>query len=230
MNIFLASIDKNVATLDPEESWHCSRVLRKKTGDTLRLIDGKGNFYEGRLDVVADKQCVASVTQGPLAQEKRDYRIHLAIAPTKQMDRIEWLVEKAVEIGLDEISFVICEHSERTTVRTDRITKIVLSAVKQSLQASLPIINEATTFKAFISAAGAGQKFIAWCGEGEKKELRDQKFAGNSSVVMIGPEGDFTEEEITAATAKGFIHLSLGANRLRTETAGLAVVQAAALL
>ena len=230
MNIFLAAVENNRAVLNPEESWHCAKVLRKKTGDVIRLIDGKGSFYEARLDAVSDKQCVAMVTQGPVAQEKRDYRLHLAIAPTKQMDRMEWMGEKAVEIGLDEISFVICEHSERTAIKTDRISKIALSAVKQSLQARIPQINEAVKFREFIAAAGGSQKFIAWCGEGKKAELRDQRFAGKSNVVMIGPEGDFTPDEIHVASGMGFIHLSLGTNRLRTETAGLAVVQAASLL
>ena len=230
MNIFLARISGNKAVLDPEESWHCSRVLRKRAGEQVRLIDGLGNFYDARLDLISDKACEAAVIKGPTLSEQRGYRLHLAIAPTKQIDRIEWLVEKAVEIGVDEISFVICERSERTAIKTDRIEKIVLSAVKQSLQAFIPKVNEAVKLKDFINNAGEEYRYIAWCGEGEKQDIRDTKFQGRKSVVLIGPEGDFSPAEVDAAHAKGFINLSLGINRLRTETAGLAVVHAASLL
>jgi 16S rRNA (uracil1498-N3)-methyltransferase len=230
VNIFLAKITGNKAILDPEESWHCSRVLRKRSGDELRLIDGMGSYYDARLDIVSDKACEATILTGPTPAHKRDYRIHLAIAPTKQIDRIEWLVEKAVEIGLDEISFVICEHSERTTIKTDRIEKIVLSAVKQSLQASIPRVNGAQKFTDFIRDVNSQNKYIAWCGDGEKKELRDIIFSGKNSLVLIGPEGDFSQSEADMAHQKGFITLSLGINRLRTETAGLAVVHAASIL
>jgi 16S rRNA (uracil1498-N3)-methyltransferase len=230
VNIFLAKISGKRAILDPEESWHCSRVLRKRSGDEIKLIDGTGNFYDGRLEIVSDKACEATVLSGPTPSPQRNYRIHLAIAPTKQMDRIEWLVEKAVEIGVDEISFIICEHSERTTIKTDRIEKIVLSAVKQSLQALLPKVNAGQKFVDFIGNVAEPHKYIAWCGEDEKKEIRDLTFRGRSTLVLIGPEGDFSQQEVNMAHQKGFINLSLGINRLRTETAGLAVVHAASIL
>ncbi len=230
MNIFLATIEGDKAILNEEESWHCTRVLRKRAGEQLPLIDGKGNFYEARLDLVTDKRCEATILKGPVAEVERNYHIHLAIAPTKQMDRIEWLVEKAVEVGVDVISFVICEHSERTAIKTDRVKKIVLSAVKQSLQATVPSIREAVPLTEFIALAHADQKFIAWCGKGKKTEISELKFNKRSTIVLIGPEGDFSEKEIGQAHNKGFKNLSLGVHRLRTETAGLMVVNAAALL
>ena len=158
MNIFIASITDTLATLTSEESWHCTKVLRKKTGDKIHLIDGKGNFYEGVLEQVSEKKCTASVTNGPRAQAKRNYYLHLAIAPTKQIDRIEWMIEKAVEIGCDEISFIACKNSERTNIKTDRIVKIVESAVKQSLQAFIPKVNELLSFKEFIAKTQAGRR------------------------------------------------------------------------
>ena len=151
MNIFIASVEKKLASLTSEESWHCAKVLRKKTGDKIQLIDGIGNFYEGVLEIVSDKKCTANLTSGPILQEKRNYYLHLAIAPTKQIDRIEWMIEKAVEIGIDEISFISCKNSERTVIKIDRIIKIVESAVKQSLQAYLPKINDLTSFKEIIN-------------------------------------------------------------------------------
>lgn len=230
MNVFLATIQGNRALLDEEESWHCTRVLRSRAGEMLRLIDGQGNFYEAKLELVSDKRCEAVVTGGPFPQQKRDYRFHLAIAPTKQMDRMEWMLEKAVEIGIDEVSFVICERSERTVLKTDRLKKIAVSAVKQSLQAAVPVVNEVVKFREFVKTAAAGQKLIAWCGEGEKQEVRSLQFNGKTTLALVGPEGDFTGAEVAAALSAGFLPLTLGQNRLRTETAGLTLVQAASLL
>jgi 16S rRNA (uracil1498-N3)-methyltransferase len=230
LNIFIASIENKTGILTPEESWHCSKVLRKKAGDKIHLIDGKGNFYDGILEFVSERQCKATITTGPVIQPKRNYYLHLAIAPTKQIDRIEWMIEKAVEIGIDEISFIICKNSERTTIKTDRIMKIVESAVKQSLQAFIPKVNEAVVFKNCIIGSTAVQKLIAHCFEMPKKEIRSVVFRNVSSLVLIGPEGDFTEEEVALSKQNNFEPVSLGTNRLRTETAGLYVCQAAALL
>lgn len=229
MNIFIATVTGSTGTLTPEESWHCAKVLRKKTGDRLHLIDGKGNFYEGDLELVSEKQCRVTITKGPVAQTKRNYYLHLAIAPTKQIDRIEWMIEKAVEIGIDEISFISCKNSERTVVKKERIYKIVESAVKQSLQALIPRINDLRSFKDVLKET-ADQKFIAHCYEEPKQEIRQIAFAGKSTFVMIGPEGDFTPEEAELAKQHHFVALSLGSTRLRTETAGLYVCQAASLL
>ena len=230
MNIFIASVEKKLATLTSEESWHCAKVLRKKTGDNIQLIDGIGNFYEGVLEIVSDKKCTANVTSGPILQDKRNYYLHLAIAPTKQIDRIEWMIEKAVEIGIDEISFISCKNSERTVIKIDRIIKIVESAVKQSLQAYLPKINDLTSFKEIINSRSADQKLIAHCYNEEKNDLKQTEFKNKSTLILIGPEGDFSMDEVDMALKNNFKAVSFGSNRLRTETAGLYVCQAASLL
>lgn len=230
MNIFIATVEQKLATLTSEESWHCAKVLRKKTGDKIQLIDGIGNFYEGVLEIVSDKKCTANLTSGPILQEKRNYYLHLAIAPTKQIDRIEWMIEKAVEIGIDEISFISCKNSERTVIKIDRIIKIVESAVKQSLQAYLPKINDLTLFKEIINSKEADQKLIAHCYNEEKNDLKQMEFKNKSTLVLIGPEGDFSIDEVDIALKNNFKAVSFGSNRLRTETAGLYVCQAASLL
>ena len=230
MNIFIAMIEGREAILTPEESWHCSRVLRHQAGEQIQVIDGMGNFYRGTLSLVSDKCCKASITAGPETQDKRNYSLHLAIAPTKQIDRIEWMVEKAVEMGLDEISFIQCKNSERTVLKIDRIQKIVESAVKQSLQARIPQINALQAYSAFIKERTESQKWIAYCGQVHKTSVKEVNFKNNTSLVLIGPEGDFTPEEVDLAMGQGFKVLSLGDNRLRTETAGLVVCQAASLL
>jgi 16S rRNA (uracil1498-N3)-methyltransferase len=229
VNIFIASIEKNLAVLTAEESWHCAKVLRKKNGEKIEIIDGKGNFYQGVLKLVSEKKCVADIISGPVAQKKRNYFLHLAIAPTKQMDRIEWMIEKAVEIGIDEISFIQCKNSERIVIKRERILKIVESAVKQSLQAYLLKVNELVSFKEILETK-ADLNFIAHCFNGDKQHIKQVSFAAKSSLVLIGPEGDFTQEEVTLAIQKGFAGLNLGENRLRTETAGLYVCQAASIL
>lgn len=229
MNIFIATINHTTGILNQEESWHCAKVLRKKPGDAIGLIDGKGHFYEGQLSSVSEKQCTATITSGPRAQAQRPYSLHLAIAPTKQIDRVEWMVEKAVEIGIDEISFMQCKNSERTAMKPERMIKIVESAVKQSLQSYIPKVNGLLPFKEVIAKA-ADQKLIAHCFEAEKTAIKAIDFRNKSSLILIGPEGDFTREEADLALAGGFTAITLGHNRLRSETAGLYVCQAAALL
>src|SRR4051812_47348185 len=147
MNIFIANISDSTALLRPDEAFHCAKVLRNKVGDKINVIDGKGNLYEAELISVSEKKCEAKITSTAKVQTARNYYLHLAIAPTKNMDRMEWMVEKAVEIGIDEISFIKCKNSERTVIKTDRIEKIVESAVKQSLQAFIPKVNELSDFK-----------------------------------------------------------------------------------
>lgn len=230
MNSFIATISGTIATLTPEESWHCAKVLRKRPGDAIAVIDGKGNFYKAQLSLVHEKKCEAKITEGPVEQTKRNYYFHLAIAPTKQIDRIEWMIEKAVEIGIDEISFIQCKNSERVVLKHDRILKIVESAVKQSLQAFIPKVNELVSFKDFISSGGAHQKFIAHCIDDSKLEFKTQSFTDKSTLILVGPEGDFTKEEVDAALKNNFVPVSLGETRLRTETAGLYAVQCAAIL
>ncbi|MEO6304793.1 MAG: 16S rRNA (uracil(1498)-N(3))-methyltransferase [Bacteroidia bacterium] len=230
MNIFIATIAGDIGNLTREESWHCAKVLRKKSGEKIQLIDGIGNFYEAILELVSEKKCIAKVISGPVLQPKRNYYLHLAIAPTKQIDRIEWMVEKAVEIGVDEISFINCHNSERTVVKTERINKIVESAVKQSLQAYLPKINELKNFKDILNLDVVDQKLIAHCSDTEKTDIKQIDFKNRSTLILIGPEGDFSKDEIASAITNKFKPVSFGNNRLRTETAGLYVCQAAALL
>lgn len=227
---FIAQIAGNKALLTAEESWHCAKVLRKRPGEAVHLIDGKGNFYEGELELVTDKQCTARVLQGPIPQAARAYYLHLAVAPTKQIDRMEWLIEKAVEIGVDEISFFHSRNSERTVVKMERVERIVESAVKQSLQARLPALNALRPLSALLDAGAEQQRFIAHCFDLPKVAIRSAGFTDKRTLVLIGPEGDFTRGEVEAAQEKGFAGLDLGVNRLRTETAGLFVCQAAALL
>lgn len=229
MNIFIASINTNFATLTPEESWHCSKVLRYKVNDAIDLIDGKGAFYKGVLVTVHEKKCIAEIVEGPIYQEKRNYYMHLAIAPTKQIDRIEWMIEKAVEIGVDEISFIKCKNSERVNIKIERMQKIIESAVKQSKQAYIPKVNDLIDFDKLLSKS-ADLKFIAHCGTGDKKTLKDFELKEKKIIVVIGPEGDFTDAEVAVAQTNGFLPLSLGNTRLRTETAGLYVVQAVLIL
>jgi 16S rRNA (uracil1498-N3)-methyltransferase len=229
MNIFIATIKDNTAILTPEESWHCYKVLRHKAGDNIFIIDGKGASYKGALVTAGEKQCIAQINEGPVYQEKRNYNLHLAIAPTKQIDRIEWMIEKAVEIGLDELSFIKCKNSERVNLKIDRIQKIIESAVKQSKQSFIPKVNELCDMKTVLKHT-ADIKLIAHCDDSIKTELKDLAFKNSSVMVMVGPEGDFTMDEVELAKSNGFKPLSLGKTRLRTETAGLYVVQALSIL
>ncbi len=229
MNIFVATIQNSKAFLTPEESWHCFKVLRKRSGEKIRMIDGIGNFYEGELEIVSEKLCTALIQNGPIVQSQRNYRLHLAIAPTKQIDRLEWMVEKVVEIGIDEISFIQCKNSERVQVKTERIKKIVESAVKQSLQAFIPRVNEMMAIKEILQMP-ADQKLIAHCFQTQRNTIKTLDFQEKSNLVLIGPEGDFSTEEVDLATDQGFTPISLGQNRLRSETAGLYVCQAVSIL
>lgn len=210
--------------LPEEEAGHCLRVLRLGVGDEVMLTDGKGFFYKAVITAAMGKRCqvkvVETIGQAPLWNG----HLHLAMAPTKNMDRIEWFAEKATEIGFDELSFVNCRFSERKVIKTERIEKIVVSAVKQSLKARKPLVNELTDFGKFIQQKFEGQKFIAHCYEGDKPLLKDVLIPGKDAVVLIGPEGDFSPEEVQKAEAAGFQAISLGKSRLRTETAALVAV------
>ncbi len=230
MAIFIAHIEQGKALLTPEESWHCAKVLRKKAGDEVELIDGHGAFYKGKLLTIHEKATVAEVTEGPIHSEQRHYTLHLAIAPTKNIDRIEWMLEKAVEIGVDEATFIKCKNSERVAIKHERMVKIAESAVKQSKQALIPKIHDLVKFDNVLKLP-ADMKLIAFCSdEFPKTSLKDLEFKGKSVLVLIGPEGDFSPEEINHAHENGFVPVSLGNTRLRTETAGLYVVQALSIL
>ena len=210
--------------LPEEEAGHCIRVLRMKEGDRIRLTDGKGAFYDAVISAVSGKRCMVHVENSERQAPLWSGHLHIAVAPTKLMDRNEWFVEKAVEIGVDEISFIKTDHSERDVIKMERIDKIAVSAMKQSQKATLPILNGMTSLRSFIERGFDGDKFIAHCEPGSKVLLQDAVVPGHNSLVLIGPEGDFSPEEIDMALKAGFKPISLGPSRLRTETAALVAV------
>lgn len=207
--------------LPEEEAQHCTRVLRLNIGDEITLTDGKGNFYQAEITAATNKRCQVAIKETRYQEPLWPCHLHIAMAPTKNMDRNEWFAEKATEIGFDELTFLNCRFSERKVIKTERISKILVSAIKQSLKARLPKLNEMTDFHTFIQQDFEGQKFIAHCYEGEKKQLKEALTPGEDALVLIGPEGDFSEEEVEKAIEHGFVPISLGKSRLRTETAAL---------
>ena len=207
--------------LPSEEAAHAVRVLRLQPGDEIALTDGKGCFYKAEISTANQKRCLVNILSKEAQPPLWKGHLHLAMAPTKNMDRIEWFAEKATEIGFDELSFLNCRFSERKVLKTERIEKILVSAMKQSLKARLPILNEMADFKKFVQQPFSGKKFIAHCHEGEKPLLQTQIVPGEDALVLIGPEGDFSEEEVRLAIENGFQPISLGRSRLRTETAAL---------
>lgn len=214
--------------LPTDEAIHAIRVLRLKIGDDIFLIDGKGTFYEAVVTLANSKHCLYKITQTLVQNKTWKGHIHLAIAPTKDISRIEWLVEKATEIGFDEISFLNCQFSERKNLRIDRIERIVISAMKQSRKAWKPIVNNMLSFEDFMQKEVTGQKFICHCyNEIEKTDFFSNiKNSGlfEDITVLIGPEGDFSINEVHQALQQQYKSTTLGNSRLRTETAGLAAV------
>lgn len=210
----------------PGESAHCVKVLRLKEGDEIRLADGKGNFYDARISRADFRQCDVEILE-VLPQASDSIGLHLAIAPTKNADRMEWLAEKLTELGLDSLSFVCSSHSERKQLKTDRISKIAVAAMKQSERSLLPEIRDMVDFKELLSRDFEGQKFIAHCWpEEEKPFIKEVYRPGRPVLILIGPEGDFSREEVAMAKSLGFKPISLGAIRLRTETAAFFVATA----
>ena len=216
--------------LPQEEAGHCIRVLRMKEGDRICLTDGKGCFYDAVISAVSGKRCMVHIENAKEQAPLWNGRIHIAVAPTKLMERNEWFVEKAVEIGVDEITFLKTDHSEREVIKPERIEKIAVSAMKQSQKATLPVLNGMTTLRDLIERGFDGDKFIAHCEPGSKVLLQDAVVPGHDSLVLIGPEGDFSEEEVALALSHGFTSISLGPSRLRTETAALVAVHTINLL
>lgn len=210
--------------LPEEEASHAVRVLRMTEGDEMVLMDGRGTFYRAQVSAASSKRCMFTVLEEMPQERQWTGHLHLAMAPTKNMDRTEWLAEKATEIGFDELSFLNCRWSERKVIKTDRIQKILVSAMKQSHKPELPVLNEMMDFKKFVQQPFAGQKFIAHCHKDNLPELRAKIQRDTDVLVLIGPEGDFSEEEVALAEANGFVSISLGKSRLRTETAALVAV------
>jgi 16S rRNA (uracil1498-N3)-methyltransferase len=214
--------------LPSDEAMHALRVLRMKIGDELLLMDGQGNYYRAEVTLAHTKHCFYEVKE-QMPQERQWLRhIHLAIAPTKMMDRIEWMMEKVTEVGLDEVSFLNCQFSERRLVKTTRLDKIMVSAMKQSHKAWKPAINEIASFKSFVQQPREGRKYIAHCYEEIPRSYLFEELQKPSdsedATVMIGPEGDFSVDEVKLAMEAGWQSVHLGKSRLRTETAGLSAV------
>ena len=237
---FSKDIDGSICRLDQDESGHCVKVLRHRSGDEISVIDGCGTLYRCRITVDSPKGVEAMVLSSEEGWGGHPYRLHLAVCPTKNNDRYEWFAEKACEIGFDELSPVIGEHSERRVLKTARVEKVLISAAKQSLKAVVPVVNEPVSVKEFIAAqddrgevqASDTLRLIAYCFEDERVPRRSIKevldgFDGTEIIVMIGPEGDFSKAEAEMALAAGFIPVHLGASRLRTETAALTAASAA---
>ena len=199
MHVFYTPDIANTQELPEEEAGHCLRVLRLGIGDEVMLTDGRGFFYQAVIAAATQKRCMVKIVSKTEQEPFWGGHLHLALAPTKNMDRMEWLAEKATEIGFDELTFLNCRFSERKVIKTDRIEKIVVSAVKQSLKARKPVVNEMTDFRKFMERDFSGQKFIAHCYEGEKPLLRDVLHPDEDAVILVGPEGDFSPEEVTLA-------------------------------
>ena len=221
MQLFYApNIFDQVHFLPEDESKHLIRVLRKQLGDQIYLTDGRGHLYEGKIANDHAKKCALEIVKKEKHANPLTREIHIAIAPTKNNDRMEWFVEKAVEIGVSSITPIICENSERVKLKQERILKVAISAMKQSNRLYLPLINESMKFADFLTKDNAESKLIAHCEEDEKLEI-GQLSVGKSVSILIGPEGDFSPREIEKALEGNYIPTSLGNSRLRTETAGI---------
>lgn len=224
MWIFYAPEISGEMELPAEEAGHCVRVLRMKEGDRIKLTDGKGFFYDAVISAVSGKRCMVHIVEKESQKPLWSGHIHIAVAPTKLMERNEWFVEKAVEIGVDEITFLKTDHSERDAIKMERMEKIAISAMKQSQKAQLPVMNGMISFRNFLERDIKGDRFIAHCESGDKVNLRDVVVSGHNALVLIGPEGDFSSSEIEMALKAGYRPVSLGPSRLRTETAALVAV------
>lgn len=214
--------------LPPDEAMHATRVLRLKQGDEIFLMDGEGSFFKAQITIAATHHCYYDILEQQAQKPQWEGHLHLAIAPTKMIERMEWLVEKATEVGVDELSFLNCTFSERKIVKLPRLDKIAVSAVKQSHKAWKPVLNDMKTFRTFIEESRPGRKYIAHCYEEVPRvnlfnELRKPS-EEKDVTVLIGPEGDFSIDEVKLAVANGYQSVDLGKSRLRTETAGLAAV------
>ena len=210
--------------LEKEETKHLTKVLRKKNGDVIYITNGKGVLFETRINLIS-KNCTELLIIKNTTHSKAKVKVNIAIAPTKMNDRIEWFIEKSTEIGIDTISPILCEKSERKTIKKDRLEKIAISAMKQSLRYYKPNIEELVNFDAFINNCESDDKFIAHCKDDKKQYLGNYKLKSNSVTILIGPEGGFSDKEIENAKNKGFKAISLGDSKLRTETAAIVATQ-----
>ncbi|MFT3752184.1 MAG: 16S rRNA (uracil(1498)-N(3))-methyltransferase [Paludibacter sp.] len=218
------------SVLPEEESQHAVKVLRLQAGDNITVVDGAGGYYKAVITNPHHKHCVFEITKTQLEFGKRNYKLHIAIAPTKNIERLEWFIEKATEIAIDEITPIICRHSERKVIKEERLEKIIVSAAKQSLKAYFPKLNPLCSFDQLFQKHEAAQKFIAHCYEEDKHLLQTEIGKSTDVLILIGPEGDFSMEEVQKAISEGFKPVSLGESRLRTETAGVVACHTVALM
>jgi 16S rRNA (uracil1498-N3)-methyltransferase len=225
MNLFFAPAIQTGAVLPEPESQHCVRVLRCQKGDRIRITDGKGRFFNARIIENDPKHCLVEIVETVLQPPLWKGRIEIAVAPTKNRERIEWFAEKATEIGIDKITFLLTRFSERKEIRMERLNQILVAAMKQSGKAVLPELQALTDFDSFVKQEFDGRKLIAHCYESEKESLSLSIGKDDNVLILIGPEGDFSEEEIALATGSGFLPVSLSNSRLRTETAALVACQ-----
>jgi len=231
MNLFYTpNIIEPLTTLSEEESKHIIRVLRKNVGELISFTDGKGTMYKCEIVDANPKKCVINILEKNASSDIRSYRLHIAIAPTKNITRFEWFLEKSTEIGIDEITPIICYHSERKEIKTARLNKVVTAAMKQSLKSFHPILNEKISFRDFISLPFDGEKFIAYIDSAVTLELSNAYKPNKDVLILIGPEGDFSEQEVNEAINNGFKTVRLGKSRLRTETAGIVACHTVSLL
>lgn len=229
---FYAPDIERTLTLPESESAHCSRVLRMQAGDEVFVTDGKGKRFRCVVMEPHPKHTAVEILDFEEAPNHWRCRITLAVAPTKHSDRMEWMLEKAVEIGVDKVVLLRCQRSERKAIKVERLEKVMVSAMKQSLKGVMPLIEEVTSFKSFVETQSSDcQKFMGYCSrEYERKDFSREYVAGKDVVIMIGPEGDFTPEEVEMAVSHGFVPVTFGESRLRTETAALYSVTAVHLL
>jgi len=221
MSLFYVPNLISAHVLPEEESLHAVKVLRLQSGDAITVVDGVGGYYEAQITRPHPKYCEFEIVKSKAGFGKRDYKLHIAIAPTKNIERLEWFIEKATEIGIDEITPIICRFSERKIIKEDRLEKIIVSAAKQSVKAYFPKLNPLCTFDELLKSHKASQKFIAHCYDEDKKLLQNKIQKSSDILILIGPEGDFSKEEVQKALTSGFVPVSLGDSRLRTETAGV---------
>jgi 16S rRNA (uracil1498-N3)-methyltransferase len=224
MQIFYApGVEGDIHFLDEKESRHCIKVLRMGAGSAVNIIDGAGNLYEGIIDNPDPRKCRIEIHKVIRDFEKRNYRLHVSISPLKNQERFEWFIEKSVEIGIDEITPLICKNTEKLRVKAERLNGIIISAMKQSLKAYKPILNDAISFGDFIRKEYNGRKLFGHCNSSGKRNRIDQEYhKGDEAVIMIGPEGDFSDNEIETAIGCGFNPVHFGNSRLRKEKGGIA--------
>ena len=231
MHLFYApGLKNNTHVLTEDESRHCIKSLRLGRGDIVHLTDGQGNLFQTRIVEDDPRRCLVEVEQTWHEYGKQPFSLHIALAPTKNIKRYEWFLEKVTELGIDEITPLRCFHSERKHVNHERMNRIVVSAMKQSLKAYLPVLHEMRSFADFVRNAPQDNRYMGYCEEGDTPHLKQRYRPGENALIMIGPEGDFSQEEVTLAKDHGFKTVSLGQSRLRTETAGVVAAHSIHLL